>query len=282
MIIDCHAHLLPPRRTAKLIQWTLRFSPTHPVPETVTLDELLDDYAQLGVSRVWNLAHAIFPDETGPLNEWNWRLGRDHPEIEPIGTCHPLAPGPLGVIDRCFDEYGFLGMKFHPYVQKFLPWDEQFFPFYERITRHGGLVIFHTGFEEFYGAALPLSGFEPVLQAFPDLIVVFAHANFPNLAEAFELVGRYPNVYLDTVHVFGAIAQSWAPAVTDVPVGDLLRRGLTQHPDRVMFGSDHPSGVGSLQQIYQDFRNFGLSPELEKALLGGTALALTERIRKRR
>ena len=41
MIVDCHAHLLPPWRMAKLIQWTRRFNPRLPVPVDVSLETLL-------------------------------------------------------------------------------------------------------------------------------------------------------------------------------------------------------------------------------------------------
>lgn len=278
MRIDCHAHLLPPVRMAKLIRWTLRFAPAHPVPETVALDALLAEYRAAGVDYVWNFAHAIFPQETEALNEWSWRLGRSHPWILPFGTCHPLAPVPLAVIDRCFGDYGFVGMKFHPFVQRFTPWEPRFFPLYERIAHHGGLVVFHTGFEEFYGGTLPLGGFEPILRAFPTLRVVFAHANYPRVAEAFDLVARYPSLYLDTVHVFARVTQGWDRAAQG-SAWDQLRDGLRAFPDRVMFGTDHPSGTGTLQEMYDEFHAFGLAPDLERRLLGETARRLVESIR---
>ena len=49
-------------------------------------------------------------------------------------------------------------------------------------------------------------------------------------------------------------------------------------PDRIMFGSDHPAGMGSLAQIYQDFYNFGLSERAQRALLGETARRLVEQV----
>lgn len=278
-IIDCHAHLLPPERMAKLIRWTSRFNPTHPVPEAITLDALLQEYAQENVSSVWNFAHALFPDETEPLNEWNWRLGQAHPQIIPFGTCHPLTPEPLAVIDRCFSDYRFVGIKFHPFVQRFTPWEERFLLIYERIARHGGIVVFHTGFEEFYGGALPLAGFEAILRAFPELITIFTHANYPRVGEAFELVARYPNLYLDTVHVFARISRKWEPGGNRPSALEQLRQGLSAFPDRVMFGTDHPSGAGTLREIYQEFYEYGLPRELEQRLLGGTAQRLIERVR---
>jgi hypothetical protein len=99
--IDAHAHLLPADRMAKLIRWTLRFNSAHPVPESVTLDALLEEYRTVGVSQVWNFAHAIFPEETDRLNAWNQALAARHPEIVPFGTCHPQAADPVGVVDRC-------------------------------------------------------------------------------------------------------------------------------------------------------------------------------------
>ena len=280
MIVDCHAHLLPPWRMAKLIQWQRRFTPSHPIHETVTLDALLDEYARAGVARIWNFAHAIFPDETEVLNEWNRRLAETHPGIIPFGTCHPLAPDPLAVIDRCLGEYGFAGMKFHPFVQRFTPWEARYFPLYERIAWHGGIVVFHTGFEAFYGGTLPLPELEAVPRAFPELVVVLAHANYPNVREAFEAVARHPHVYLDTVHVFSRVTAGWDPGSQDAAWA-ALRDGLTAFPDRVMFGTDHPSGTGTLEEMYRDFRAFGLPGELEERLLGETAQRLVEKARPR-
>lgn len=279
MRIDCHVHLLPPERMAKLIRWTLRFNPAHPVPEAVTLEALLDEYRAVGVDYVWNFAHAIFPEETTPLNEWNRRLGQAHPWILPFGTCHPESPDPVAVVDRCLGEYGFVGMKFHPFVQRFTPWEPRFFPVWERIARHRRILVFHTGFEEFYGGPLPLTGFEAILSAFPELPVVFAHGNYPWVGQAFELVARHPGLYLDTVHVFARVTQAWDRRTAERSAWEELRQGLQAFPDRVMFGTDHPSGTGTLVQMYDEFRAFGLPEDLERRLLGGTARRLVERIR---
>jgi predicted TIM-barrel fold metal-dependent hydrolase len=280
MRIDCHAHLLPPERMAKLIRWTLRkCNPAHPVAETVTLEALLTEYRAAGVDAVWNFAHAIFPGETEPLNEWNRRLGERVPWIVPFGTCHPLSPDPLGVVDRCLGEHGFVGMKFHPFVQRFVPWEARYFPLWERISRYGRIVVFHTGFEAFYGGTLPLAGFEAILRAFPELPVVFAHANYPWVGEAFELVARHPSLYLDTVHLFGRVTGQWDPRKDQAAAWAELRRGIAAFPDRVMFGTDHPSGTGTLAEMYADVQAFGLPDDQAPRHLGETARRLVERIR---
>lgn len=282
VIVDCHAHLLPGERMAKLIRWSRRSNPAHPVPDSATVDALLDEYAQAGITAVWNFAHAIFPEETAGLNTWNRRLALEHPQLIAFGTCHPLAPDPLDVIDRCFSEYGFPGIKFHPFVQRFMPWERRLFPVYERIARHGGLVVFHTGFEEFYGGALPLTGFEAILRAFPDLLTVFAHANYPRVGQAFEMLARHPNLYLDTVHVFAALSRSWEPGGDQAAAWADLRRGLETFPERVMFGTDHPAGAGTLAEIYREFHDFDLPGCVRRALLGETAQRLIRLARDRR
>ncbi len=281
MRIDCHAHLLPAERMAKLIRWTVRrCNPAHPVPEAVTLEALLEEYRQVGVDHVWNFAHAIFPEETAALNAWNQALGARDSRILPFGTCHPLVADPLGVVDRCLGEYGFVGMKFHPFVQRFTPWQARYFPIWERIARHGPrILVFHTGFEQFYGGALPLDGFAAIAAAVPEVSVVLAHANYPWVGQAFELVARFPNLYVDTVHLFGRITAGWDARVAQPAVWAELRRGLAAFPDRVLFGTDHPSGTGTLAGMYRDVEAFGLAPEVAAAVLGGTARRLVERVR---
>jgi hypothetical protein len=180
------------------------------------------------------------------------------------------------VIDRCFDGYGFPGLKLHPFVQRFTPWAPAFFPWYERVARHRGLVVFHTGFDHFYGGDLPLEGFAAILAAFPEMTVVLAHAGYPRVAEAFDLVGRFPNAYVDTVHVLAPVTATWDPG--DQPAAQVvLREGLTRFPDRVLFGTDHPAGTNTLAAMYADARRFGMPPEVERLVLGGTASRLTGR-----
>jgi predicted TIM-barrel fold metal-dependent hydrolase len=277
MVVDSHAHLLPPVRMMKLIKWMRRTSPDHPIPDDTPLEVLLDQWRALGISRVWNFAHAIFPDETADLNEWNFQLGRAHPDlIVPIGTCHPLDPDPIAVIARGADHYGFIGFKFHPFIQRFTPWDDRYMPVWEAIARHRRLVIFHTGFERHYDAPLPLAGFTRILDAFPELVVVFAHANFPRVAEAFAMLERHPRLYVDTVHAFSRHVTGWVAAGEARRAHDELRAGVLHRPDRVMFGSDHPAGAGSLAEIYADARAFGLPSEVERQILGDTAVALMD------
>jgi hypothetical protein len=250
------------------------------VPLDVTVQALLGEYAVSGVDRIWNFAHAVFPDESDDLNEWSRGLADADPRIVPFGTCHPEAPDPLAVIDRCLGDHGFVGMKFHPFVQEFVPWEPRWLPLWERIATHGPRVlVFHTGFEAFYGRPLPVQGFEAILRALPDTPVVLAHAGYPDVAGALELVARYPNCYVDTVHLLSPVTAAWDPG-SQPAAWAALREGLRTFPDRILFGTDHPAGTGTLAAMYADARAFGLAPDVAPRVLGENAWRLMEAVRR--
>ena len=278
LILDCHVHLLPPRRLLKLIEWARRFFPGHPVPETIALEELLAEFEAQGIRALLNFAHAIFPDETDVLNRFNHELATRYPQVLPVGTLHPESPEPLLVVSQCLDEYGFLGLKFHAFVQKFLPWEPRMRPVYEAVAARGRLLYFHTGFEAFYGGPLPVAGWAELLAGIPPTPIVLAHACFPHFEAAFELLDRHPHLYLDIVNTLSPLAAMWLSGQDLEERRRVLREGVEAFPDRIMFGSDHPAGLGGLAQIYRDFDDFGLSDRARAALLGGTARRLIERV----
>lgn len=57
-----------------------------------------------------------------------------------------------------------------------------------------------------------------------------------------------------------------------------LREGVEAFPDRIMFGGDHPAGMGGLAAIYADLDALGLSERARRAVLGETAARLVEQV----
>ena len=137
-------------------------------------------------------------------------------------------------------------------------------------------MVFHTGFEEFYGRALPPAEIEEVVRTFPRLPVVFAHSLFPEFEEAFRMLERHDTVYLEMTNVFGALDD---PRYRSMGGGDrrALLEGLRAHSDRIMFGSDHPAGMGTLADVYQGLDAQGLPERVKENLLGETARRFLER-----
>jgi len=51
----------------------------------------------------------------------------------------------------------------------------------------------------------------------------------------------------------------------------LLLEGIAPHSERIMFGTDHPAGSGTLVEIYRTLDKVGLGETVRERLVGGTA-----------
>ena len=277
MLIDCHVHLLPPKRLAGLMKWMHSFYPQHPVPRDVTLEQCLGHYDALGVDYLFNLVYPLRLGETEEVNRFNFELHRQHAWIIPFGGLHVEDEAKAAIVDRCLGEYGFLGFKFHPFIQRFDPLDPRMMDAYARLEHWRRPVFFHTGYEDFYGGSLPPETMEELARRFPKLPVVFAHSLFPRFDDAFRMVERYDNVWLELTQVFGSFFDS-RYALKEFPgAKELLLEGLGPHSERIMFGTDHPTGSGTLEEIYQALDRAGLASTLRERLVGGTAVKFVER-----
>lgn len=277
MLIDCHVHLLPPRRLAGLLKWMHDFYPHHPIPVDVTLEQCIADYDLLDVDYLFNLVYPIRGTETAEVNRFNFELHRRHPWIIPFGGLHPADDDKGAIVDRCLGEYGFLGFKVHPFIQRVDPLDSRMMDAYERLAAWGRPLVFHTGFEEFYGKTLPVDTLEEVARLFPRMPVVFAHSLFPHFGDAWRLVQRYDNVWLEMTNVFSNL---WDPRYMLKEYAShetMLLEGIGPHSERIMFGTDHPSGAGTLVEIYEILDTVGLLQDVKERLLGGTAARFVQR-----
>lgn len=279
MLIDAHVHLLPTKRLAGLLRWMHRFAPWHPIPLDVTLEDCIRHYEKLGVDYLFNFAYPIDPEETDGLMEFNRDLGRRFPWIIPFGSLHPANPDKAGIVDRCIREYGFLGFKFHSFIQKFDPLDPRMQETYQRIHELGRPCVFHTGFEEWYGLSLPVSTMEEVARNFPKMTVVFAHSLFPYFADAWRIMERYDNVWVEMTNVFGSLYDPRYRLGEYAEEKRTLLEGLKMWSSRVMFGTDHPAGMGTLEEIYQTLDAIGLPETTREDLIGRTAERFIRRFR---
>lgn len=279
MLIDIHVHLLPPKRLAGLLKWMHRYYAGHPVPVDVTLDELIDDYAKLKVDYLFNFAYPIEPQETEALIAFNADLRRRHPWIIPWGSLHPGNPGKARIVELSIRDRDFLGFKFHPFIQRFDPLDPRMPEAYQALQDAGRPCVFHTGFEEFYGLSLPVSTMEQIVRSFPRLPVVFAHSLFPEFGDAFRMLERYDTVWLEMTNVFGALWDDRYRVAKLEPQKKVLLEGIGAHSDRIMFGSDHPAGMGTLEEIYRTLDDLRFPETVKENLLGETARRFVERFR---
>jgi predicted TIM-barrel fold metal-dependent hydrolase len=246
--------------------------PDHPVPKSAALEHVLSDLREHNYDNFVALVFALEPEESIQLNTFIARMASQIPGLVPFGCVHKDDESPEAVAEDAILRLGLAGLKFHPMVQRFDPWDPALFGVYERMNEWRKPIYIHTGFDDWYGYHLPTGSLESLLRTYPGITFVFCHMLIPRLDIAFRLVEEFPNLYLDATNVFGTIAMV-RRMNSELPGLDLgvARDCMERWCERIMFGTDHPAGMGTIGSIVQDLRDFGLSPEAESEILHETA-----------
>jgi predicted TIM-barrel fold metal-dependent hydrolase len=268
--IDCHTHILPQDRMTKLVRWAHRGLIARGVPPDITPDQAVADLRRNGAVRWANLLFPLFPNEAQGLHAWGAELAERYPEMTPFGGVLADDPDPLGVVQEAIERHGMAGIKFHPMVQRFVPWDERLRPVLHYLEGGSRPVYVHTGYEDWYGWSFDREGLERMLDDYPDLPVVLPHVGYPDLEWGFGLAERFPNVWLDLTNVVGSI-RMFDEAEAAERTGAILRAGLNTAAGRVMMGTDHPAGMGTIEEIFEELNRFDLEERVREQLLVETA-----------
>jgi predicted TIM-barrel fold metal-dependent hydrolase len=285
--IDSHIHILPARRTASLVRWIRRSFPSHPSREDMSPEDILGDIRACGVEKAFNFVFPLDVDETDSLNRFSRDIARKHEMLVPFGSMHAGTPRKDEVTERCIDEYGLAGIKLHPYAQRFEAFSPDFEPMYRKLDELGRPFFVHTGFDSFYGMKQDLDYLRGILDGFPGMSVVMVHCLFPRFALAHALMSEYPHAYVDMTNVPGTIGlyadlpeavRENMDAFGDEPVDlDVFRAILADFSDRVMFGTDHPAGMGTPEEIYRDLDGLGLDDAIRLNMLRDSAQAFLKK-----
>jgi predicted TIM-barrel fold metal-dependent hydrolase len=166
---------------------------------------------------------------------------------------------------RAFDELGLIGLKFHPFIQRIDlrdPAMEEIWTICEKLKRP---IFLHTGYESFYKRKLSPLCVKDILNRHPELFLVINHACFPDLISAFEMARQFKGVYIDLTNVPGSIPYFQAE-FNGRNIKDVLLNGIREFPGRVFFGTDHPVGMGSVEEIFKQYRDLNLSAEEFKSI----------------
>jgi predicted TIM-barrel fold metal-dependent hydrolase len=281
MRIDSHVHIMPPKRLQSLVRWILKAFPDHPVSQTITGDDVLADLRSAGVTHFFNLIYPLREEETDFLNEFNAAFCRETPGAIAFASLHQETVDKAKVAERALAMHDFVGFKFHPFVQRFDPWDHRMAPLYGFLEEVGRPVLFHTGFETFYGQSMPVTELEGLLKRYPRLPMVFVHMAAPELPTVLRMMADYPELVLDATNVLAlARAEYRGLFKLDKGSGDLievLTATIERYSHRIMFGSDHPVGMGTLPAIYADLKLLSLRSEIEENLQFRSAVTFVNR-----
>ncbi len=269
-VIDAHVHITTPFRLAGLMRWVRSFNPNHQVPVDVDEKYILHDMKSLGTRYFFNLIYPLRRKETGTLNKYNYDITCRLPNSAGWGSLHPRNERKAEITRQAIEQYGFIGMKLHPFVQKFSITDSCMSPLYETLSELKRPLFIHTGFDEFYEMKLTAEQISGIAGDYPDMPIIISHTLFPRLDKAIELMGRHEQIIGDLTNVPGAIRYLMGnkknESLSKTEAGKLLAAELPAFADRLLFGTDHPAGIGTYNSIYNDFYDLGLPVELEKKI----------------
>jgi len=159
---------------------------------------------------------------------------------------------------------GIRGYKLYPADHNYHPITDELMRFYERLDSDGLILMFHTGttgqddgIDEYGDPAI----FRPILESFPSLKVVMAHAGKgkPAYCKEAEICAlQYANCYLDTAFIAADKLLAYQP-------------NLERFSHKILFGSDWPAGVRSLSGHIAALGRSGISSQSLDRILSANA-----------
>jgi predicted TIM-barrel fold metal-dependent hydrolase len=233
-IVDIHLHFMPEPVLRKIWAYfdnaAVNYGVEWPIRYRFDEAERLRVLRELGVVRFAPLVYPHKPGMAEWLNDWVREFAERTPEAVPTATLFP-EPGAEKYVATAL-ERGARAMKAHVQIGGYDPRTSELDAVWGMVADAEVPAIVHCGHGPLRGAFTGLDVFEEVLRRHPRLTAVLAHAGMPDFAEAFDLVRRYPNVYIDTTMVGVSFGQ---------PVPPEFRSGLAEFPDRVVLGTDFPN-----------------------------------------
>ncbi|MBU1170712.1 MAG: amidohydrolase [Proteobacteria bacterium] len=279
--IDTHVHILTNWRIQGLARWMKKAFPRHPVSVDATAQDLVKDLKKGGTTHFFNMVYPFSADETDSLNAFNADFCKKTPGAIPFAGIHQDTPDKARVAEKLLVHDKVAGFKLHPFIQRFDPWDPRMDPLYAFLQEAAKPVCFHTGFEAFYGQTMPIQNLRALLRRYPHLPTVFVHMGFPELAQVFDMMDEFPELYLDATGVFVFLRHSFkpylAPSLTGGVFERLLEHNLEKYKDRIFFGSDHPVGWGDIGKIFKDLNFVPVSDQTRQSLRAGAAMAFIDK-----
>lgn len=180
-------------------------------------------------------------------NEYVSRLVGAFPDrLLGFASVNPMTKGAPEILERAIVDLGLRGLKLHPPLQNFFPNDESVFNVYEKACELNIPVVFHVGTTPF-GHMCRLSQANPILiddvaTSFPNLRILLTHLGTLWQNEAFMVVEKNPNVFIDT-------------AAYVYEIKELLNTNLVKRlgEDKIIFGTDYPSPFADEPHRMKDF-----------------------------
>ncbi len=236
----------------------------------LSVREMIRQMDEAGIAQ--SILYAVDAPIVYASNEYVHRLCERYPDrLIGFASVNPMRPGAVAEFQRAIEDLSLKGLKLHPPLQRFFPNDESVFPLYEKAAELNVPVVFHVGTTPF-GALCRLAHADPLLiddvaVAFPSLRIMLTHLGTLWHHEAFMVVEKNPNVYIDT-----------AAYLYEIP--EILTRDMVERigRDKVIFGTDYPmpyvGRVHRMKDFVDALRQLDLPGEMLDGILSRNVQAL--------
>ncbi|KAF8980475.1 hypothetical protein BGZ46_004159 [Entomortierella lignicola] len=259
-IIDAHVHVFPQKLMDAVwsffdnFYWPVRYKGTylssradflieHGVQHVVLLVQVILYAHKNGIARDLNKFLATTVND---MNERYSRLKANPRRVASgLATVMPGEPGAKEILAEAFTTLGLSGIKMHSHVQCVPANHPSMDEVYETCIRFGKPVLIHAGKEPNSSAykvdaskICDASIVEDVLSRYPNLRICVPHLGMNQYQEFFDLLDRFPNLYLDTTMTFSSFFQRMEE---NEPLAELMKTMLLKHSDRILYGTDWPN-----------------------------------------
>lgn len=227
----------------------------------ITADELVDQMDRAGVARALVWLKPPYNKDIDPENRAVYEAMKKYPDrLIGFGWANPRLgrEKTSDTIKRCFEEYGFYGIKFNGAQDDYVIDDPQLaLPLIEQAATYGKPIAFHIG-ADFYENTHPYR-LGHIAERLPEAQLIMIHmggASLPALdRSAIETAAAHPNIT-----IIGSA----------IPERPLLRAIHTLGADRVCFGSDMPFRLMHVQLAMYQAMLRDHDEQARAQVLGGT------------
>ena len=234
-----------------------------------TLADIIDDMDDAGIDKACIVAMDLSTHYGVELvtNEDVAKMASAHPDrLIPFASVDPTM-GRLAVdrLVHAVEDLGCRGLKLVPPVQHFDFSDPKHHPLWEAALDLDILVWTHTAHQKSHPDSDARLGHpmlvEPVSLKYPDLKIVLGHCGFPWAWEAWSLVVRRPNVYLDI--------SAYTNLYNHLP-WDAYSKFDVEH--KVLFATDYP--LFGFKETRDALDCVDIAPSFRSKILGENAMPL--------
>lgn len=234
-------------------------------PLCLQTGDLIEQMDRAGVDRALVWLKPPYNKDIDPENRAVYEAMRAYPgRLLGFGWANPQLgkQHTLDTIRRCFEEYGFYGIKFNGAQDYYIIDDAAILPYIEAAAAYGKPIAFHIG-SDYYENTHPYR-LGHIAARFPETRFLMVHmggASIPTLdRSAIETAQQHSNITLT-----GSSINEMA----------ILRAIRTLGAERVCFGSDTPFRLMHVQlAMYQALLRDTPAPDREKILGGNLARLL--------